>query len=190
MLERLNQILERLDVVLPSLPQSDGISTNYSLSAQSQDSFSRQFAQILPYTLSDVSPTVRLLQAEEDSTPECMRIPTMRVASDAILMWPIFEGRYPPEYLVQEIFSLDSEVERPEGFRRRDGPEPPNGSRAVGCCGVNDDEVPELVNRFLTRVHIKNPILDVGMIMRSARKVSENGPGWDGESCLVVSCNW
>lgn len=35
-------------------------------------------------------------------------------------------------------------------------------------------------------IHTKNPVLNVSDFMRSAREVAENGPGWNGQACLVL----
>ena len=52
--------------------------------------------------------------------------------------------------------------------------------------GIQEDDVPRLIDKFLVNVHIKNPILDVGDLKRKARFIVENGFGWDAASCLVV----
>lgn len=53
--------------------------------------------------------------------------------------------------------------------------------------GIYEDEVLDLVQRFFDLVHTKNPVLDPDTIWSYARRVAEEGLGWDSPSCLVVS---
>lgn len=52
--------------------------------------------------------------------------------------------------------------------------------------GINEENVPGLVDRFLQLVHSKNPVLNTRQIREAARHVAEDGVGWDASSCIVV----
>ena len=51
----------------------------------------------------------------------------------------------------------------------------------------SEDDIESLVDNFIAHVHIKNPILEIETLREQARRVVEEGPGWDGASCLVVN---
>lgn len=92
---------------------------------------------------------------------------------EAILRWPIFNSigyRSTITSLGLEMATLDAPV-----ANTRQGVVPPQ------------DGIPGLCQRFLTLIHIKNPILGVSEFTRHARHIAEYGPGWDERSCLVVS---
>lgn len=76
----------------------------------------------------------------------------------------------------------DSDVEElsPAVRTRRSNP------RLKGS-GIDEDQILDLVQRFLDLVHIKNPVLDPDTIWSYARRVVEDGLEWDSPSCLVVS---
>ncbi|KAH8694612.1 hypothetical protein BGZ61DRAFT_588540 [Ilyonectria robusta] len=50
----------------------------------------------------------------------------------------------------------------------------------------DEENVIRLVDNFIAFVHTKNPILDILTLKRYARSVAEDGPGWDGKTCLVL----
>lgn len=56
--------------------------------------------------------------------------------------------------------------------------------------GIDEDQILDLVQRFLDLVHIKNPVLNPDTIWSYARRVVEDGLEWDSPSCLVVSQAW
>src|ERR1700721_4603871 len=51
---------------------------------------------------------------------------------------------------------------------------------------LEEGTVQNLVQLFLMHVHVKNPILEVETLRSYARQIDEDGPSWDGKSCLVV----
>jgi hypothetical protein len=53
--------------------------------------------------------------------------------------------------------------------------------------GIREEDVSELVERFLANVHTKNPILDAGALKEIVQTITAEGFGWDARSCLVVS---
>lgn len=174
MLERLNQIIERLDN--PMGFQSTKSLSNTSLTGHVQQTgLSSNTHESSVYEPGAMDP----------SDDEYMKIPSSRVTVDTVLMWPIFEGRYPPNFLVEPLFDAavesDSDDEA-EGESR--------SSKFAGSnlsTGAVEENALRLVEKFLALVHIKNPILDVATLRQYARRVAEEGARWDGKSCLVVS---
>ncbi|UQC79176.1 vegetative cell wall protein gp1 [Colletotrichum lupini] len=96
---------------------------------------------------------------------------------EAILRWPIFRG-YAPE---TESFILELEDGDAESSHRSQ----PVRSRNLGR-GVQEDDFTALSKKFLAYVHVKNPVLDVTDFKAYVKDTVENGPRWDGPSCLVL----
>ncbi|KAM5344153.1 hypothetical protein ACJ41O_012690 [Fusarium nematophilum] len=100
-------------------------------------------------------------------------------------LWPIFGGRFPPNYLTDPVFELDSCDESKysdsvaQSSRKRHGIK-------TSSIGIDEEGILDLVQRFLDLVHIKNPIIDVDTIWSYARSVVEDGLKWDSASCLVL----
>lgn len=117
-----------------------------------------------------------------------MRIPPQTTSADAILAWPVLKSRYPPYYLINSVFQDTedakdgAELVEPSSLRIDH-----QTSRGAGFDqGVNADEIPELVRRFLVLVHSKNPILDIDTLWRYVDRAAENGFTWDAATCIVV----
>jgi hypothetical protein len=70
------------------------------------------------------------------------------------------------------------------------GPDPSStsssSSSSKGLTPPDDEQIPALVDRFLTNVYTKNPILDVERLVKHGRQCADRGVGWDGWSCLVL----
>lgn len=112
-----------------------------------------------------------------------LHIPSARITPDAVLQWPIFENRYPPNYLTDSTFaaeSPDDDTDDEDVVEATQRAPKPRG-------GIDEDAVFHLVQRFLELVHIKNPILDTDTMWTYAQRVTEEGIGWDSSSCMVVS---
>uniref|UniRef100_A0A0D2XPI6 Zn(2)-C6 fungal-type domain-containing protein n=1 Tax=Fusarium oxysporum (strain Fo5176) TaxID=660025 RepID=A0A0D2XPI6_FUSOF len=128
----------------------------------------------------------RLLKASSDPTthvPENdilqvldrLDFPSTSNNCESIMRWPIFQD------LVPEVHSFVLEL-------NEDVEAGPSDARGVsGGKGVQEEDFIQLSKRFLAYVHVKNPILDVKDYKKKVREVAENGPRWDGASCLVVS---
>ena len=117
-----------------------------------------------------------------------LKIPSSRTTPDMVLVWPIFEGKFPVDCLLQAVFDsaapggdLDDVA---GGFRPTI--HRPSESQIV-TYGFHEAEVVNLTERFLSLVHTKNPILDENTLRQFANTIAENGLSWDGPSCLVVS---
>lgn len=118
-------------------------------------------------------------QVTSSSSSDLLEVPTTFGSTEAILTWPIFNGRWPSNVLSQEIFigNLPSEHGQHQNSFYR-------GGRANQ--GINEEHVPGLVERFLQHVHSKNPVFHTQQIREAARQVAENGVRWDSSSCIVV----
>lgn len=121
-----------------------------------------------------------------------MRIPSSRTTGDAVLQWPIFQSRYPPNFLLAPVFEAghdpDSDDDEPDLSRTLSNTAQKSSK---GCSSITfdagEEDVRRLVGNFISFVHTKNPILDILSLQKYARHIAENGPGWDEKSCLVVS---
>ena len=171
-IERLDNILERLDENRPRTqndPEPDSQATSSITAAES--------VPRITYTGTYNE------QQDADETHSYLKIPPCQTSPDATLAWPIFGGKYPRDYINECLFI--NEVEDP-GPRDHMGSSNEVSSRAVRSL-IDEEAIPRLTEQFLMNVHIKNPILDVGVIREYARTVSQEGPRFDAPSCLVVS---
>lgn len=179
-LDRLNQLLDRFDSATIPFPT----------------------AQVVPPTDNPAFHSSHHLHvnkenetAIEPSDEEYMRIPSSRPTCDTILLWPIFGGRYPANYLLEPLLSTgcDSEDDSEERGAGSIGQHAAANGRNVTLANTGigniavEENVIRLVDNFIAFVHTKNPILDILTLKKYARGVAEDGPGWDGKTCLVVS---
>lgn len=161
-LDRLNQVLSRLD--------------RFDTHAIS----SPETGTIADSRIADTHIGTPSLQGQANQ----LKIPSRRTTPDDVLQWPIFQKLYPPNYLSDAVFEA-------ENCEDDLGPDASTSCHQLASKpvtrGINEDEIPLLVQRFLELVHIKNPILDAGAISAYARHAAEFGLGWEPSSCLVVS---
>jgi hypothetical protein len=114
-------------------------------------------------------------------------------ASEDILEWPIFEGRYNGSNIETLIFNPQSAADNRTAVVHNTPRDPhihhsPSLIRSSKPSrGIQEDDVLPLINKFLTNVHIKNPVLDADDLKDKAKLIIENGFSWDATSCLVVS---
>jgi hypothetical protein len=174
MIDKLNHIIQRLDA-----QQTQFADRGYDGSTEGLLPIAQGFDDS-PQSQAHLNPDGRR------GVKEFMEIPSSRTTADTILLWPIFEEKFPPEYLIAPLFqtnleNLDdgSNMQQDETLLRFSAIEASRPS-------FREYEVDELVEKFLLYVHIKNPILDVKTLKSYAQRVVEDGPGWDGGSCLVV----
>lgn len=108
------------------------------------------------------------------------RIPTCNTTADSVLTWPIFQGRYPPNYLVDVLLEYNTAQLDPHK----------TGSNTFSVSGglepLPDERILFLIDKFLENVHTRNPILDVEALVRYGRRAASTGLGLDAESCLVL----
>ncbi|CAK7202807.1 hypothetical protein SEUCBS139899_005534 [Sporothrix eucalyptigena] len=164
-LDKLNQVLFRLDNVSPAAASNSP-----------------------EKTLVGASPGFPPLQ-DDDRSQNPLRFPPARTTADAILKWPIFENRYPPDYITDALFLAEAPDEGSDADAD-DCPSPLSSRRRqnskIRSRVVDEDAIPGLVQRFIDLVHIKNPILDVDVIWALTRRVVDDGFVWNMESCLVL----
>ncbi|OLN87451.1 putative transcriptional regulatory protein [Colletotrichum chlorophyti] len=128
----------------------------------------------------DEDPSPRTDDLPEDDVMIRLDIPDSAASSpncEAILRWPIFGDAVP--YIGSFILELQDD----EDFSSGAGA---GGTGSFGK-GVHEDDFTVLSKKFLCYVHVKNPILDVQDFKSYVKNAGENGPQWDGPSCLVVA---
>jgi hypothetical protein len=120
-------------------------------------------------------------------------------SSEDILDWPIFQSKHNREQIERLIFNpalhYDADYTSPSSkFPRVSATSPQDGENLEGprrrmssLRGIREEDVSELVERFLANVHTKNPILDAGALKEIVQTIAAEGFGWDARSCLVVS---
>ena len=116
-------------------------------------------------------------------------------SSQDVLEWPVFQNRYDRRSIETLIFEPTSPSETTnisgissnifDSAAQAAYDDPREGlAKGIGIC---EDDVPNLVEKFLVNVHVKNPIFDPEYLRDMARGVVEDGFGWKASSCLVVS---
>jgi hypothetical protein len=101
------------------------------------------------------------------------------------LLWPIFEYHGGVNSSIDAVLD-DSDG---EGYADTEHANSDAGRpRPYARQGLDDGyTVRKLTESFLRNVHTKNPILDPNQLRARAAGLVENGLGWDGETCQVVS---
>jgi hypothetical protein len=101
------------------------------------------------------------------------------VTVETVLSWDVFHGRFDAQ---SDLKALVKDVEMPHS------PLPsPVGETIPFINSLELQSCNRLLDSFLTRVHIANPILDVDLVRGFVHRACLNGVGWDSQSCLVVS---
>ena len=150
MVDKLNHIIQRLDA--QQIPLADATCQGFTRG-------------VLPnaqgFGESPQSRVHSFVKAREGDIEDFMEIPSFRTTADTILLWPIFEGRYPPEYLVDALFEAQVENLDDESDIPQDEAPQRLARMKLGRPNFREDEVDVLVEKFISYVHIKNPILDI-----------------------------
>ena len=120
-----------------------------------------------------------------ETSRDFLRIPPQRASADVILQWEVFGGKYPPNALIGQLFTPGS-GDVPPSSRTAASPAPDLVTPSAGLLPLEEEQIPSLIDRFLTNVYTKNPILDVESLVSHGRKCADHGLGWDGWSCLVL----
>lgn len=105
------------------------------------------------------------------------------------LLWPILEFDGAVNQILDILLdSSDDEDNISKGYSDHSTRiSQPTTSGSQNHPGLDDGNlVPELIEDFLRNVHIRSPILDPTELRTIANDLVENGPGWNGETCLVV----
>lgn len=109
-------------------------------------------------------------------------IPPHRTTADEVLIWPIFDGAFPSNYLIDP--HLGYKLSSGGAFDDHEQAEILQISHDVAP--LDEQRIPALVDKFLENVHTKNPILDVENLVRKSREYASKGLSWDGYSCLLL----
>lgn len=86
---------------------------------------------------------------------------------------PIFEDEDETDEMLDEDYDQD------DNMLRRDQNQIDEGE-------LKNYNLRHLMERFLTNVQTKDPILDQGILEEYVEEIDRNGFGWSGKSCLVV----
>ncbi|KAF2009396.1 hypothetical protein BU24DRAFT_444855 [Aaosphaeria arxii CBS 175.79] len=115
-------------------------------------------------------------------------------SSEEILGWPIFGARYDqhriealiydPTLILGTLGSLPTSPKVDDDTLREIYVDPRSDSHSGR--GMREEDIPALVERFLTNVHTKNPIFEPEYLRTLSKSVVENGIGWEASSCLVL----
>lgn len=118
--------------------------------------------------------------AQGSKSTDMPETPALLMNAESVLRWPIFRN---------STSNVDSFVLDGMDFDNQDGgfvTEPAQPGLRAGR-GVCEEDFSHLAQKFLAYVHVKNPILDIAEYKSYVSVAAENGPGWDGPSCIVVS---
>lgn len=110
-------------------------------------------------------PTADIIHASTEMTVE------------SLLTWPVFQNVLPEPHT--PLLTLLGQAEQRTHI-----------DNAVSFnfeLKIDSQAVGRLVANFLSSNHIKNPIFDIATLWKDVRLFVDNGPQWDGRSCLVVS---
>ncbi|GAM87542.1 hypothetical protein ANO11243_055680 [Dothideomycetidae sp. 11243] len=142
---------------------------------QQQQPRSQAYPAQLQHAGSSASRQLDQQREDYDLRPskDFLQMPAQKTSADAVLSWPVFEGRYSFNTLSDAVFQphASGEAER-LSLRSVDLP--------------SEERIPGLVDKFLKYVHTKNPILDVELLLEQSRKIACEGFNWDAHSCLVL----
>lgn len=102
--------------------------------------------------------------------------PATLLNCESVLKWPIFciTAQLPQSFALEHAKNAPANT---ESFN----------STNFGSRGIQENDFITLSNRFLEFVHIKNPVLDLDEYREWVKMAVDQGPGWDGPTCLVVS---
>jgi hypothetical protein len=169
----------RLNWTLPDGPPFESCLRS-CLAANHEEHFSETAAENHYYRgIFSAASSTQHVESIHEISKDYLRIPTCNTTADSVLTWPIFEGRFPPEYLIDIL--LESASHKPDQGVWSDTLSVPGGLEPIP-----DERIPSLIDKFLEDVHTKNPILDVEALVRHGRRAATNGLGWDAPSCLVL----
>ncbi|KAJ9241433.1 transcriptional regulator family: Fungal Specific TF [Paecilomyces variotii] len=100
------------------------------------------------------------------------------VTIETVLSWPVFRNRFDSRLDLKALLNR-SDPSAAHGRSLAVDPGPFVENLDLGGCN-------RLLDSFLERVHIANPILDVPLVRRFVHQACVSGIGWDTPSCLVL----
>lgn len=119
------------------------------------------------------------------------RLAAVGSTCQAVLRWPIFEETYDPDAVLAPIFEDDSD-DSDDDLEYDDLDDGKWGDLKGSAMDVDEKELERydlrhLIERFLTNVQTKNPILDQGILEQYVDEIERRGFDGSGKSCIVVS---
>ena len=137
-----------------------------------------------------ISPNIALATPPTSNKPihepsrDFSHIPPHRTTADTVLTWPIFEGKYHDNYLIQPLL-YDKDIADPP-LHPGSNLERDSYSMLTSLPPLEEERIPILVDAFLQNVHTKNPVLDVESLVLKSRDAATQGLGWDAWSCIIL----
>lgn len=175
-LDRLNQVLNRLD----QLPMQGVVGQTYvPYSLPMQASVSGVTELNPPETQAEVG--------QEHETPESLWIPSAKTAPESILAWPVFANIQPLK--LPMVGALNDSYGQIQDDFSDGSTSRSNSSLFLETPGINEVDIPRLVQGFVDYVHIKNPVVDIDVLELYTQRLMKHGVRWDAASCLVVCCS-
>ncbi|KAL1974323.1 hypothetical protein VTN31DRAFT_4527 [Thermomyces dupontii] len=102
------------------------------------------------------------------------------VTVETVLAWDVFRGRF------DEQLDLKSQMQNGDIGIPESPLTSPVGETIPLINSLELESCNRLLDSFLTKVHIANPILDVDAVLGYVRHACLHGIGWDAQSCLVL----
>ncbi|KAH6695663.1 hypothetical protein F5X68DRAFT_258227 [Plectosphaerella plurivora] len=168
-LEKLNEVSQKIDNIQATAPVSRPLPIQ------------QPPPEVSPGTASaHTTPSARL---EIVDTDDCLEVLAPFASLDYILTWPIFAGRWPFDLFSKEVYN------RSFGSGKSPSDDSPQPTRGHQRQGISEEDVPDLIDRYLHFVYPKNPIFYTRELREHARRIAEDGFDWDAPSCLIlVAC--
>ena len=118
-----------------------------------------------------------------------VKLTTVGTTIEAVLQWPIFGGNYDADIILAPVFEDDDSFDEDsiQGIDTLDRGRWGSKSIVVDEKELENYDITHLIDRFLTNVQTKNPILDQGILEEYADEIDEHGFDSSGKSCIVVS---
>ena len=137
-----------------------------------------------------ISPNLALATPPTSNKPvhepsrDFSHIPPHRTTADTVLTWPIFEGKFHENYLIQPLL-CNKDIADPK-LHPGSSLERDNYSMLNSLAPLEEERIPGLIDTFLQNVHTKNPVLDVETLVLKSRDAATQGLGWDAWSCILL----
>ncbi|EXJ80885.1 hypothetical protein A1O3_07173 [Capronia epimyces CBS 606.96] len=184
LLERINYVATLVESRLPTARQGSIFSPLATTSTPATSS--------TPGPSASAAPQARQPPIESASGDD-LEVPESDGVSERMLDWPELRG-FSPEH-VQALAWLppppstgEAADDKSATLLARHVPLRQQDKAGYGTRSgaVDESRVVALVKRYRTLIYIKNPILDITSLEKSARRIEEFGLDWSGESCLVL----
>ena len=120
----------------------------------------------------------------QEPSRDFSHIPPHRTSADTVLTWPIYDGKFHDNYLIQPLL-YDKDVADPH-LHPGANLERDTYSMLNLLPPLEEERIPSLVDNFLQNVHTKNPVLDVETLVFKSRDTATQGLGWDAWSCVIL----